>query len=472
MEETRKLARFVRELTYEDLPGKVIHKTKQLVLDQLGCQIAGSALPWTQQAYDFAVEYRNAKEESTIVIHGFKTSAQDAAFVNGSFGHGFLGDDADSVCFAHFGSIIIPAALAMAEREKIDGKQFIRAVVLGYEVASRIGAAGLGAMIRGFHPGPVFGPFGAAVAAGAALDFTEDKFLQALAVAGSLSSGLMEYSISGGTVNRLHSGMAAQNGIRAALLADKGVTGPKTILEGERGVLRAFSGDCSLNELTRGLGEGFRVLLIELKNHCCCGSSSAVFDAVSKIQSEHKIPWEEVEKIVVDVSPDTFKLTGAIVEPKDITSAQFSARFGTALGMIKGRNSLKEYCEENLKDLDLLALARRTEVTLDEVMYKRPGTNNPAKLTIKQKNGAVHSQTVYAAKGSILNPMTGEEVRQKFRDFASGVLSPEKVSGIINMVADLDSIEDVTELVKLLIADANSEKEKVWNTEGHSQLTQ
>lgn len=457
MEETRRLVRFARELTYEDLPGKVIHKTKQLVLDQLGCQIAGSALPWTRQAYEFAMEYGSAKEESTIVNYGFKTSAQDAAFVNGSFGHGFLGDDADSVCFAHFGSIIIPAALAMGEREKVNGKQLIRAVVLGYEVASRIGAAGLGAMIRGFHPGPVFGPLGAAAAAGATLDFSEDKFLEALAVAGSLSSGLMEYSISGGTVNRLHSGMAAQNGIRAALLAQKGVTGPATILEGERGVLRAFSGECSLNELTRGLGESFRVLLIELKNHCCCGSSSAVFDAISKIQEEHKIRWEEVEKIVVDVSPDTFKLTGSIVEPKDITSAQFSARFGTALGMIKGRNSFKEYCEENLKDPDVLALARKTEMTLDEALYKRPGTNNPAKVTIRQKNGTVYGQTVNAAKGSILNPMTGEEVRQKFRDFASTVLSPGEVSGIINRVAELDSMEDITELVKLLVADGKSD---------------
>ena len=460
MEETRRLARFARELTYEDLPGKVIHKTKQLILDQLGCQVAGSTLPWTRQAYEFAVEYKNAKEESTIVNHGFKTSAQDAAFVNGSFGHGFLGDDADSVCFAHFGSIIIPAALAMGEREKVNGKQFIRAVVLGYEVASRIGAAGLGAMIRGFHPGPIFGPFGSAVAAGAILDFSEDEFLQALAVAGSLSSGLMEYSISGGTINRLHSGIASQNGIRAALLAQRNVTGPATILEGERGVLRAFSGECSLSEITGGLGESFRVLLIELKNHCCCGSSSAIFDAVSKMKSEHKIRWEEVEKIVVDVSPDTFKLTGSIVEPGDITSAQFSARFGVALGMIKGRNSLKEYSEENLKDTDVLALASKTELILDEALCKHPGTNNPAKVTIRQKNGAVYSQTVYAAKGSILNPMTGEEVRQKFRDFASGILPPGKIKGIINMVSELDSIEDITELVRLLVADGHSEKMK------------
>jgi 2-methylcitrate dehydratase PrpD len=451
MDETKALAEFARKLKYEDLPKEVINKTKQLILDQLGCQVAGSTLPWTKGAYEFAVDYRNAREESTIINYGLRTSAQDVAFVNASFGHGFLGDDADSVCFAHFGSIIIPAALAMAEKERVDGKEFIRAVVLGYEVASRIGAAGLGAMIRGFHPGPVFGPFGVAVAAGTILGFSEDRLLQALAIAGSHSSGLMEYSLSGGTVNRLHSGIAAQNGIRAALLAEKGFTGPATVLEGGRGVLHAFADTLCLDEITRGLGESFRVLLIELKTHCCCGSSSAVFDAVSEIKREHGIRYQNIEKIVVDVSPATFKLTGSILEPRDITSAQFSARFGTGLALVKGGNGLKEYTEENLRNPDVLALAKETELIVDDESWKQPGKNNPAKVTIRQKNGAVHSQTVCAARGSILNPMTEEEVRQKFREFASDVLPSSHTDAVIETVTGLDSIGDIKELVRLLV---------------------
>lgn len=452
MEETKQLAKFVSELTYEDLPKNVIDKAKELILDQLGCQLAGSTLPWSKPAFEYVVDYKGERKESTVVNYGFRTSAQDAAFVNAIFGHAFLGDDTDSVCFAHLGSIIIPAALAMGEREMISGKEFIKAVVVGYEVASRMGAAAPLAMSRGFHPGPIFGTFGVAAAAGAILGFNESQGLDALGIAGSHSSGLMEYSISGGTVNRLHSGITAYGGIRAALLAQRGFRGPAAILEGERGFLHAFSGECLLDEITRGIGERFRVLLIEIKAYCCCGTSSTIFDAVSKIKSEHEIRPQEIKEITVNASPETFRMTGLIVEPKDITSAQFSGRFGIGLQLIKGGNTFKEYSEENLRDPEVLELARKTKFILDEELGKLPNSNNPSKVMIKMKNGAVYEQTIYAAKGSILNPMTKEEVCQKFRGFASAALPTQKAETIIETVARLDSVDNLRELTQLLVA--------------------
>jgi 2-methylcitrate dehydratase PrpD len=409
-------------------------------------------LPWSRPAYEYVVDYKNEREESTVVNYGFRTSAQDAAFVNAIFGHGFLGDDTDSVCLGHLGAIIIPAVFAMGERERISGKEFIKAVVLGYEVASRIGAAAPMAMKRGFHPGPVFGPFGVAAAAGAILGFNENQVLDALGIAGSHSSGVMEYSISGGTVNRLHAGIAASGGIRAAVMAQRGFKGPAAILEGERGFLHAFSGECSVEEIVRGLGESFRVLLVELKVYCCCGTTGAVFDAVSKIKSEHEIRPQDIKEIIVNASPETFRMTGSIVEPKDITSAQFSGRFGVALQLIKGGNSFKEYSEENLRDLEVLELARKTEFISDEELGRLPDSNNPAQVTIKMKNGAVYKQAVRAAKGSILNPMTKEEVCQKFIGFASVALPHDKTEAIIETVAGLDSVDNIRELTRLLVA--------------------
>ncbi len=451
MKETKTLSEFIRKLKYEDLPEEVIKKTKQLILDQLGCQVAGSTLPWSKRAYEFAVDYRNAREESTITIYGLRTSAQDAAFVNATFGHAFLGDDADSVCHAHFGSIIVPAALAMGEREMIGGKEFIRAVVVGYEVASRLGAAAPLAMSRGFHPGPIFGTFGVAAAVATILGLDEKQGLDALGIAASHSSGLMEYSLSGGTVNRLHSGIAAHGGIRAALLAQRGFKGPTTILEGERGFLHAFSGECHPEEITRALGSTFRVLLIELKAHCCCGSSSAILDAVSEIKSEHPIHPEEIEEIIVNVSQETFGLTGSIVEPSDMTSAQFSGRFGVALRLIKGGNTFKEYSEVNLKDENVLALARKTTMLLDEKMETLPNSKTPARLVIRLKKGDVYEKTVVAARGSILNPMTEKEVHQKFRDFSSVVLPVSRAEAIIDTVSRLDSVDNIGQLTQLLV---------------------
>ena len=451
MEESRTLARFVGKLAYEDLPETVVEKTKELILDQLGCQLAGSTLPWTRPAYEYVADGKGGRQESTVINYGLRTSAQDAAFVNACFGHGTMGDDTDSVCHAHFGSIIIPAALALGEREGISGRELIKAVVVGYEVASRIGAAAPLAEGRGFHPGPIFGPFGVAACTGVILGFNENQILDAIGIAGSHASGLMEYSRSGGTVNRLHSSIAAYGGMRAAFLAQKGVKGPSTILEGERGFLRAYSGESILNEMTQGLGERYRVLLIELKAYCCCGTSTTTLDAVSKIKTKHEFHPDEVEEIIVHTTPLIFKMTGSVKEPEDVTSAQFSGSFGVALRLVKGENSFREYSEENLRNPKVLALARKTRFILDEEVGKLPKSDNPAKVLIKLKNGNVYEETVAAGRGSILNPMEKEEVSQKFRGFAQVVLPGRDTEAVIQKVAGLEYLDDVRELSQMVI---------------------
>jgi len=451
MDETKELARFVSKVTFDDIPDSAVAKVKELILDQLGCQLAGSTLPWTKASYEYIRDNKSQREESTVVSFGLKTIAQDAAFANANFGHGFMGDDTDSVCHAHLGSIVIPAALAMGEREKISGEQFIKAAVVGYEVASRIGAAAPSAEGRGFHPGPIFGPFGVAACTGAILGFDENQLLDALGIAGSHASGLMEYSKSGGTVNRLHSGIAAYNGIRAILFAQRGFKGPATILEGERGFLRAFSGEVSPEEITRGLGKEFRVLLIDLKAYCCCGTLSAVLDALSKITGGRDIHPNEIEEIIVNASPSTYRLTGTITAPKDITSAQFSGPFGIGLRLTKGSNSFREYSEENLRDADILDLMARIRFISDEEIEKTPKSDHPAKVTLRLTDGNVFQETVYAGKGSILNPMTTEEVAEKFRGFASEVLTDDDVEAIIETVEQLHLVKDISQLSRLLV---------------------
>jgi 2-methylcitrate dehydratase PrpD len=299
VEETRILADFVNNLTYEDLPATVIGKTKELILDQLGCQLAGSTLPLSKVVYEYVKEFSGQKAESTVVNYGLKTAAKDAAFANANFGHAFMGDDTDSVCHAHLGSILIPAAIAVGEKNGISGKDLITAIVAGYEVSSRIGAAARTANTRGFHPGPIFGPFGVAASCGKLMGFDKRQLLDAIGIAGSQCAGLMEYSISGGTVNKLHSGAAAYSGIRTALMVQKGFSGPPTIIEGDRGFLHAYSGESFPGEITRGLGQEFRVKLIDLKPYCCCGTAVASLDALSKITSDHIINTDLIEEVIV-----------------------------------------------------------------------------------------------------------------------------------------------------------------------------
>jgi len=449
VEESKNLAAFVSRLSLESLPQRVIEKAKDLILDQMGCQVAGSTAPWSEALYEYITGGRGEGNQSTVVRYGTKTWAQDAAFANGSFGSAFMGDDTDSVCHAHLGAIIIPSALSVGEWKGVGGREFLKAVIVGYEVASRVGAAAPAAETRGYHPGPLFGPFGAAAAAGALLGFGEEEMLDALGIAASHACGLMEYSISGGTVNRVHAGIAASGGIRSALLASKGFKGPRTILEGERGFVKAFSGVSALDEITHGLGQEFRVNIIDLKAHCCCGTLGATVDAVSKIIRDHPITPGEIEEVVVHTSPAVHRLTGRIVRPRDITSAQFGGRFGVALKLVKGANTFREYTEANLSDPEILELEAKTRMGVEDSGAGIPGTDHPARVAIRSAGGKVHEATVLAPRGSVLNPMSREEVHEKFRENASVLLPPERIEAVIETVSRIEKVSHIGELSRL-----------------------
>ncbi|MDB4444265.1 MmgE/PrpD family protein [bacterium] len=451
MEEARALVGFINGIAFEDFPIEVTDKAKELILDQLGCQLSGSTLPWSKITYEYIRDNAGPSGESTIVKYGLKTIAQDAAFANANFGNGIMADDTDSVCHGHLGSIIIPAALAVGEREGATGKEFIRAVIVGYDVASRIGAASPLVVRRGFHPGSILGTFGAAASASILLGLDERQALNALAIAGSHSSGLMEYARSGGSVNRLHAGMAAQGGIRAALLAQRGFSGPATILEGERGFLHAFSGEYLLNEITQGLGQEFRILLTDLRSHCCCGTQHAGLDAVSTITGKHTIYPSEIEKIIIGTTSSALRTVSKVIVPKDITSAQFSGRFGIALRMIKGGNGIGDYTEKNVRDPEILKLVEKIHYVLDEDLERIPSSDNPARVTITLSGSTVYEETVPAPRGSIKNPMTREELLRKFREFASMVVPEQQIETLIKTVKNLNDIDNIRELIQLLV---------------------
>ena len=235
MNETKELSQFVYDIRYDDLIPQVIDKAKGLILDQLGCELAFSTLAWNEAVYQYVKEKANPQGVSAVVYYGLKTTAEDAAFANGTFGHGFEMDDTEMRALTHPGSVVIPAALAMGEAHKISGRQFLIAIVVGYEVMVRVAMASRTSIERSFHGTAITGPFGSAAATCKILGMKAEKIIDALGIAASESGGIAEYAISGGSVKRLHAGFAAQAGIRAALLARSGLTGPVTALEGVKG---------------------------------------------------------------------------------------------------------------------------------------------------------------------------------------------------------------------------------------------
>jgi 2-methylcitrate dehydratase PrpD len=194
MDETRRLAQFISGIDFSDLSGEVVEKTKQLILDQLGCQLAFAALPWNKSILNYIRQKKGSREESTVVYYGLRTRTEDAAFSNAIFGHGFEMDDTELSSASHPGVTVIPPALAVGEMKKVTGKEFLTAVVAGYDVFIRIGLATRSMINRGFHTTAVLGPLGSAAATSKILKLDANKTLNAFAIAASESGGLAEYT--------------------------------------------------------------------------------------------------------------------------------------------------------------------------------------------------------------------------------------------------------------------------------------
>ena len=426
MNETRLLAQFITDLRYSDLSDEVVKKAKGLVLDQLGCQLAFAILPWSKVVFEYIRNKKSTREESTVAYYGLKTTTEDATFANAAFGHGFEMDDTELLTASHPGVVVISSALAMGEREIISGKDFLTALVAGYDAMIRANLASRAMMARSFHSTAVAGPFGSAAATGKILKFNADTMINALGIAASESSGISEYTISGGSVKRLHAGFAAQGGMRAALLAQLGVTGPSTALEGKKGFCQAFSDECSVAEITKDLGKEFRIMLTGNKPYCCCAAQHAVIDATARIAKRKPIKAEEVDEIIVEQRPREALNVGNIIEPQDIVSAQFSARFGIALRLTKGSNGYQDYVEKNLKDPEILGLVKKIKYVADEKHEKLKVDGAPAIVTIKLKDGSSYREQVDYAKGTTNNPMLWPELEEKFRGLAQGAISGKK----------------------------------------------
>lgn len=451
MHESRTLARFACELDETRVPEAVLGKAKEFILDQVGLMMGVATLPWSRVICDYVRDWGEGKPEATVAHYGFRTKVENAVFANASFGHGFEMDDLYVYGSSHPGCIVVPTALAMAEREGTSGRAMLGAVVAGYEVMGRINSAITpSCALRGFHaPTSITGPFGAAVAAGRLLGLDEERMLHALSIAGSHAGGVTEYDQGGGSVKRMHAGMAASGGVRSALLAQKGLTGPATILEGKHGFIQAFSDEKKLHELTDGLGSDFRVVLgTGIKYYCACGPIHAGIDAMKALLAEHRFPAQDIRRITFGTNRRSVSHVEA--KPTDILAAQFSAAFSLALTVLRGSNGFQDYTEQTLRDPAILALADKVDLAVDPEVDKAYPGNRGARVTVDLADGRRLACKVDHCKGTPQNPLTRAEFEGKFRSVAGAVADAGRLDRILHLVDTLEAQPDVRELVALM----------------------
>ena len=449
MSVTREVAEFVADLKYSDLTPHLIQRTKDHILDQFGIQIGVSRKPWLKLAVDYVMTQGN-KPEASIACCPEKVSAENAAFVNGTFGHGFEMDDVYAPALAHPGPAVVPAALAIAERDGCSGEDFLLAVVAGYEVMGRCGyALSPSQLYRGFHPTSAAGPLGSVAATGKLMDLDADTMVHALAVSASFCSGVTECYKSGGEVKRYHGGIGAQGGIRAAMLAKLGLTGPSTVLEGPLG-MRAFSDTYTPEVITDGLGERFVVADIWTKKYSCNGMIHAPVDGIEAIRERRPFTAADIERIDVGSNQHAVNEVGSIRLPKDMFGFQFSMNYALALQVVKGGNDFDAYIEENLRDPEIVSLAERIFTDTDEEVQSWFPETLGARVTIKFKDGSVEEELIRDCRGSPGNPITAEELETKARNIAGMSMTANKFQGVIDAVRGIDTMPNARKLGDLL----------------------
>lgn len=457
MSETRILADWVSSLRYEDIPEDVREHARRFILDNFGCQIAGATLPWSKTYYDMMKATRSGSH-STVAFYGDRMSPDDAAFLNSTFNHANETDDTHLKSPTHPGGIAVPAALALSEYANATGEQLLVAVVAAYEIQIRLSWACSPFLIyRGHHPPVGVGPFGAAAAGAVLLGFDSETTVNAFAIAGSHSAGLIEYTKTGGSVKRIHSAIPTQAGVRAALFAQAGITGPHSIIEGEKGFCKVFAGEYDLSRLTDGLGSHYHLLDNGLKPYSCCHLIHAAFDALDNARDETPLTPDNVKSITVATNSEPIlSHIGSITEPTDILGAQFSLPFSMAMRLhhggrgVKGGNGFWDYVDVDCTDPALVETARKVKVTVAQ-NDKWERVDEGAGLEIETTDGRKIEACVPFSKGLPENPLSPAEVEEKFRYLVDPVMPAGGPDAVVQAVAGLESIKDINDLVRLLV---------------------
>lgn len=449
---TRHLAAFCHNLRYDSLPPEVIDRAKYFFLDYLGVAVRGSLSDSSQPLYRLASGVA-APGAGTVLGRQEKTAFPYAALANGTAAHSLELDDTHQGGSIHLGVSVFSAALAVAEQIGASGKEFIAAVVAGFETAARLAMAVKPKehYSRGFHPTATCGTFGSAVSAAKLLGLDEGQLLSALGIAGSQAAGSMEFLTDGAWTKRLHPGWAAFSGIHAALLVREGFVGPTTILEGRDGFLKAYSLHPDPGRITDGLGTDLQILQTAVKPHACCRYTQAPIDATLIVVKEYDLRPHDVKAVTVGMLetgvPVICEPAERKVQPRSVVDAQFSLPFGVAVALVKRQAGLDEFTPFMLQDAAVRTTMPKVGYVCDPELEKNYPKEWPAWVRVSLHDGREVSAHVRFPKGDPENPLSWEELIEKYRTLAGAVWQRNRldaVQGAVQRLEQVRSLRDFT----------------------------
>ena len=402
---TETLARFILNTPAEAIPAPILHEGKRCIINYMAVALYASADP-SMAILTGLFEEEGGVEIASLIGAGTRTNLQNAALANGYLAHLEDYDDTHFPTVIHPSAPTIPAAFAVAEREGATGLDVLVATVIGIEACCRVGLSVYpNHYDAGWHITGTCGVFGAAGAAGRLLGLDESQMTQALGIAGTQAAGVRE--VFGSMSKPFHAGRSAQSGVLAGLLARRGFTSTREILEGRRGFAAVLSTASDMTQITDALGERWELPNNGLKPYSCGVVSHPLIDAMIVLRNTHGVAADDVESVSARVHPLVLELMDR-PNPRVGLEGKFSHQHSMAVGLIDGGAFPAQYTDERVLDSAVAALRDKIRATVDTSVAE-----DAAEVTVTLRDGRSITESVEHATGAPDNPMSDTHLEKQ-----------------------------------------------------------
>jgi 2-methylcitrate dehydratase PrpD len=466
-EVTPTVSRFIAETEYDRLPGPITDRIKKSILDTIGIIIPASRfMPDLKHAIDLHIE-AGGKEESTVLAYGVKLPCWAATFANGVRGHAMDYADGHLEAVFRIGISIIPAALAVAERRgAVSGKELITAVGVAEEFLCRLGVsvARRRKSLGPWHCGILLGNFGATAAAARMLNLTANQIDRAFGIAFLQAGGTVGTTAPDANIRGMYAGFVGKTGVLAALMAQRGLLGPRGCLGSPDGLFDVyFQGAYDREALVGNLGSEFELINLSFKPWPACAFAHPYIDAMLGLRSEHALRAEEIEQIEVfsgemnkDLCRPIDPATGSV--PRTTNDAKRSIPFNVAVAALKGKVSFQDFTPEGLRDPKVLKVAQKVRWVpapeFDEESFTKKGNQlPPGKVAVTDRQGRTFTKRTDYPYGHHLNPIKYDDLVEKFRDclaYSPRPIPEQDREFVIEKILHLEEVADIREILQRL----------------------
>ncbi len=443
-----KVVSFIKNATYDDLNETDIEYVRKQILTFVGCVIAGSSNMGCEEVVGIARDL-GGKEECTIMVHGGKVPAQQAAFVNGVMGRAL--DVCDHIKPGmHVGSGMIPAIYAAAQlRGGVSGKEFMNAVAVGDEIALRMNLEEED--YNGFDPTGIAGVFGAAAGYAKMLDMDEKEILHTLALAFNRAGGSFQCNIDGALGVRIIEGWIGQAGVECGRLAQAGLTGPENFLSGVYSYTHLFTRDrITAEDIFKGLGEEpYQTYTLGFKKYPSCGMTQGSTELIMQMMKEYGFKAADVDHIVLTMPTYGYNLVGLFHlgdNPK--VNAQFGTPYCIANALVREEVKLEQFEPEFVVDPEVLEFVKKIETVCDPGM-DHTRTHYASDIEVFTTDGKSYKGSIDVSPGTQEAPLKDEDFKRRFYDcvdFSGKDFLAERADHIFDLCMRIDELEDVQEL--------------------------